>query len=176
MIISRINKDLFRLALRYVKQRIPFRIYGDFAKRLVSQVKRLQKALDNPESITEFYTVCQSRMAEELQNAEDKPFSYRSTIAEKWETLIALSEECYSVSDLLSDIKAIIKSGTSNHTDGPLLCTAHRSKGLEAQRVYILNPHLFPHPKASTTEELIQERNLEYVAYTRSLDSLTLLS
>ena len=55
------------------------------------------------------------------------------------------------------------------------LTSAHRSKGLEFDRVFILEPNLFPHPKAKTPEELLQEENAKYVAYTRAMKGLHIL-
>lgn len=56
------------------------------------------------------------------------------------------------------------------------LTTAHRSKGLEFSRVYILGRELFPHPKAKTQEELDQENNAWYVALTRAMNALHVLA
>lgn len=56
------------------------------------------------------------------------------------------------------------------------LTTAHRSKGLEFNRTYILEPNLFPHPRAKTPEELQQENNAWYVALTRAIRGLHVLA
>ena len=62
---------------------------------------------------------------------------------------------------------------------GALLTTVHGAKGLEVptfmQVVFILKPDLLPHPKAITEDELQQERNLEYVAYSRSKGRLVFI-
>lgn len=55
------------------------------------------------------------------------------------------------------------------------LTTAHRSKGLEFDRVYIAEPDLFPHPRAKSEEELGQEANAWYVALTRAKNELHVL-
>jgi len=56
-----------------------------------------------------------------------------------------------------------------------VLTTAHRSKGLEFSRVYILRDDQFPHPKAKREEDRAQEANSQYVAYTRAMDQLHIL-
>src|SRR5262252_191256 len=56
-----------------------------------------------------------------------------------------------------------------------ILTTAHKSKGLEFERVYILRNDQFPHPKAKRPEDLAQEDNAKYVAYTRAMDELHIL-
>ena len=53
-----------------------------------------------------------------------------------------------------------------------ILTTAHKSKGLEFDRVYVLRDDLFPSPKAKREEDLEQEENAKYVAYTRAKDQL----
>jgi superfamily I DNA/RNA helicase len=45
--------------------------------------------------------------------------------------------------------------------------SVHKAKGLEADRVWVLRPDLMPFPKARPGEEMLQEENLKYVAYTR---------
>jgi superfamily I DNA/RNA helicase/ssDNA-binding Zn-finger/Zn-ribbon topoisomerase 1 len=54
--------------------------------------------------------------------------------------------------------------------------TAHRSKGLEFDRVFILDPDQFPSPFAKTPEELAQESNAYYVALTRAMKELHVLA
>jgi superfamily I DNA/RNA helicase len=53
-----------------------------------------------------------------------------------------------------------------------ILTTAHKSKGLEFARVYVLRDDQMPHPKAKHPEELAQEGNTKYVAYTRAMHQL----
>lgn len=56
------------------------------------------------------------------------------------------------------------------------LTSAHKSKGLEFDRVFILEPNLFPHPKAKSEEDLAQEQNAKYVAFTRAMKQLHVLA
>jgi superfamily I DNA/RNA helicase len=53
-----------------------------------------------------------------------------------------------------------------------ILTTAHKSKGLEFSRVFILRDDQFPHPKSKHPDEIAQEDNAKYVAYTRAMDEL----
>lgn len=48
------------------------------------------------------------------------------------------------------------------------LSTVHRAKGFEADRVFVLRRDLFPSKYAKQPWQLEQERNLEYVCYTRA--------
>lgn len=60
--------------------------------------------------------------------------------------------------------------------DAIVLCTIHKSKGLESNYVYILNKKLIPNKFATTKEQLIQEKNLLYVAITRAKKALCYLN
>lgn len=76
------------------------------------------------------------------------------------------------VKDLIETITDIFKQ----EGDGTTLCTIHKSKGLEANVVYILNEFLIPSKFAISEEQLIQERNLKYVARTRAKEELHFLN
>lgn len=49
-----------------------------------------------------------------------------------------------------------------------VLSTIHKIKGQERDRVFILKPNLIPHPMVQTSQAMLQEYNLRYVAETRS--------
>jgi len=57
-----------------------------------------------------------------------------------------------------------------------MLCTIHKSKGLEADVVYILNENLIPSKFAKSPDQLKQEQNLKYVARTRAKKELYYLN
>lgn len=69
---------------------------------------------------------------------------------------------------LCAEIDSLFVAGDGQVT----FSSIHKSKGLEAERVGILKYDLLPHPKATTPAELEQELHLEYVALTRSKDTL----
>lgn len=73
--------------------------------------------------------------------------------------------------------KIILQEQLRKH-DGIALSTLHRSKGLEWDRVYILNcvKNTIPFAKQGTVEDLEEERRLFYVGCTRAKKELQLLS
>lgn len=74
-------------------------------------------------------------------------------------------EFCSAVSEIFDDSRASVQ-----------LSTVHRAKGLEAARVFILRPELLGGgSRARSPEQREQERNLEYVAYTRAEEELILV-
>ena len=60
--------------------------------------------------------------------------------------------------------------------DAVVLCSIHKSKGLEANVVYILNENLIPSKFAESKEQLKQEENLKYVARTRAKNEMYFLN
>jgi hypothetical protein len=60
----------------------------------------------------------------------------------------------------------------SDKDDSIILCSGHRSKGLEWDRVVVLRPDLMPHPGARTEADQRQEQHLEYVILTRGKEEL----
>lgn len=59
--------------------------------------------------------------------------------------------------------------------EGVQYSSVHRAKGREWDNVFILYPELIPHPMAKTPQAKGQEKNLQYVAYTRAIHRLVLV-
>ena len=76
-----------------------------------------------------------------------------------------------TVEQLVSEIQTIF----SDSAKGLTLATVHKAKGLEAPRVFILEPDLMPSRWATQEWQQEQERNLIYVAVTRALETLVYL-
>lgn len=71
------------------------------------------------------------------------------------------------LSDSIPDLKNKIKTIFTDEIQGICLSTVHKIKGLEANRVFIIRPDLLPMQNVKPWQ-YIQEKNLEYVAYTRA--------
>lgn len=81
-----------------------------------------------------------------------------------------------NVNDLKSRIHAIFRNDTENNTtinetDGIVLSTVHKAKGLEANRVFIIMPKDIP-LRSSQPWQYSQELNLKYIAVTRAKNEL----
>ncbi len=85
--------------------------------------------------------------------------------------LIAVENKC----ELMVDIKAAIERIFKNDSEGIMFMTMHKSKGLEANNVFIL-PALPRKNKRQKAWEAQQEQNLLYVAYTRGKKSLNFIT
>ena len=83
--------------------------------------------------------------------------------------LEVLSEGLKTSDELIEKISSMFSDKKIN---GISLSTIHKAKGLEANNVYIVCPSLIPCKSATLDWELEQERNLQYVAYTRAKNKL----
>lgn len=90
-----------------------------------------------------------------------------ATLQDKVTTLLFLAQLSVNITDLKAKIRAIF----TDSIEGICLSTVHKIKGLEANRVFIVRPDLLPLPNTRNWQ-YVQEKNLEYVAYTRSRDTL----
>lgn len=71
-----------------------------------------------------------------------------------------------------SSLKEKIRNVFSEDKKGIILSTIHKSKGLEADRVFFLNPELLPSKYAKTPKALYAEECLKFVAITRAKNEL----
>lgn len=99
---------------------------------------------------------------EAIQNIEDQ-----------YESLVAISENCTGVHEVKNKISMIF---TDKRSPGVTLSSMHKSKGLEADEVVIVQADRMriSHEKMKP-EDHTQERNLEYVAKTRAKKKLTMV-
>jgi superfamily I DNA/RNA helicase len=85
-------------------------------------------------------------------------------------TTIITSEGFLYTKDLIVKIRQIFMDVYSS---GVCLSTVHKAKGLECDRVFILDKEkTMPSRYAKLPWQRLQEKNLEYVAYTRAKDYL----
>jgi superfamily I DNA/RNA helicase len=92
-----------------------------------------------------------------------------------YETARIFLEEATSdkLAEVIDGIKLIYNDQAL--ADGVTLSTVHKAKGLEAKRVFILAPYEFGRAKIDDVINAQQERNIEYVALTRSKEYLGIL-
>lgn len=88
------------------------------------------------------------------------------------QTLEILADGVSSSQELIDKIKGIFANKSKEHI---VLTTAHKSKGLEFNNVYILCNSLF-NKKFDKEWERLQEKNLAYVAYTRTRNNLCFIN
>lgn len=98
-----------------------------------------------------------------------------SYIMEQYDTIKALEVLAFNCATK-NELKARIRDIFKEDSKGVCLSTIHKSKGLEADNVYILCHSSMPSKNCHHEWERIQEKNLMYVAYTRAKKILGFIS
>lgn len=175
LVMCRVNAELvstgYKLIKRGVRALIRGKNFGDGMTRLVEKAEAdvLKDELNitvraiityagelTNEAVQKFNAIPDGRGEQRALNAQ-----------ERYDCLCVLAQNAKTVNELkdtivrMFDDKAAVK-------DCVVLGTVHRTKGLEANRVFILRPDLIPHPMARGEEGRESERNLGYVAVTRA--------
>lgn len=154
-ILCRNNAPLFRCALRLLRAGRHVELSnGDVAKQLL---KVMQKFGDKKTLQAEVFAAIASWTEKEKAKVKSRA---HGLVDDKAECLRLFAEQGDTLGDALAYINHLINSsGTVK------LYTGHKSKGLEAEHVFILDEDLIG------TEQ--QEPNLRYVMQTRSSNTLT---
>ena len=157
-------KPVFHLLAQGIKVTIKGRDIGDGLVRLVKKLKAF--------TIEDFYLKLDKWKSLEEQKAQRKKSdSMIQSIEDKFECLMVISEECQNVNEIISKIEKIFSDNQSEI----VFSSIHRSKGLESDRVFILEPQLIPSKNDTKVWEIIQERNVLYVEITRDKTNLYLV-
>lgn len=159
MIICRNNKPLILVWLELIKLGKKSNIMGkDFGTSLKNLVSKLNNVRD--------IAVLLENKAKDLKELGiGNPYNSNAYQALKEKTEII--EILYYNFGSFLEVEKKIEEIFSNTVKGITLATIHKSKGLEADRVYILNWELIPSKYAITEEQLYSEKCLQYVAVTR---------
>lgn len=168
MVLCRLTAPLVSLCVQLIQQRIPAKVKGrDMGKQLsdlidaVRHMPQFQYA-----GFGRFLTAYQDEQEAKLaqrRNAE----SLIAGLRDRCETVRVCYESygCRSAEELARQIESLF----SDERQVINLMTIHRSKGLEAERVFILKPDSLPltwqHQQPWQAQ---QEMNLKYVAITRA--------
>lgn len=198
--IARTNEPLVHAALSLLAGGIPFVIVG---KDIAADLKKhIAKIIGKSRINDDDYTMDLSRALNDFRQSENDYHAGSSTkkaylqeVEEVTSALLAAIETFeqdhqnqptvkefknwlaarlggLDIEENEKDLKEYKKKLEENAV---VLTTAHRSKGLEFERVYILRYDLFPHKKAKRPEDLQGEANLKYVALTRAMRELHVL-
>jgi superfamily I DNA/RNA helicase len=198
--ISRTNEPLVHAALKLLAQGTPFVIIGkDISKDLKKHIKKMVRLGINDNSrCDELDNQLQSHLADEQNTFGNKSAktAYLSGLKEVTDALSASLQQFMTTNTGTCTVREFtqwiesklggldIEEGSENDIEKNLaqyeermalekpivLTTAHRSKGLEFDRVYLLRYDQFPHPKTlkkRLPKDMAQENNMKYVAITR---------
>jgi DNA helicase-2/ATP-dependent DNA helicase PcrA len=178
MIICRTNKPLFEAYFNLIDRGIKSHFIGkDIEKGIVQLAEKCMAPIKSRfEANLEAQLV---KLEKELavkgvRNIESH--SRYVALTEKIELLLIVAEKVQTIKELIPTIHEIF----TPQTKGVRLLTGHRSKGLENDRVFLINQYdgktLCPSSKATTQRERLAELNIMFVMITRAKRDLVFLS
>lgn len=165
MVICRKNAPLVDMAYKIILSGRKAYMRGrDIGKGFLNLILMLK-----PNSISELLTKLagyQSREEKRLL-ARDAPASAFQSLEDRCSCLGQLASLCSDVGELKRFIESLFSDDDSK--DSVILSSVHRAKGLEADRVFVLDPDSMPLILPDSLPwERQQEKNIAYVAATRS--------
>jgi ATP-dependent DNA helicase UvrD/PcrA len=178
LLVCRNTAPLVQVAYRLLAARIPAKIMGrEIGKGLTSLITKVagkRTTLDElPAKLLDYQEREVSRAMARKQEGKAQ------AVADKCEAILALIDSMTPVDRNrgVAGLVAIIDNMFSdNGGTMTTLATVHKAKGLEAPRVFILDPQRMPSKYARQPWQVQQEQNLIYVAITRALDTLVYLN
>ena len=185
MILCRNNAPLMKVYVEFLRMNKKAFIRGkDIGINLKNAVKRTGEELLNVDMkrkgvFTKLYaslfdSINELIVKSNITYADAVESSIISNKIDMIKALEILSEGLTTSEELVERIKGIFSDKKKN--EGISLSTIHKAKGLEAENVYIVCDSLMPSKQAKKKWEIEQERNLMYVAYTRSKNKLGFIS
>jgi superfamily I DNA/RNA helicase len=171
LVISRKTAPVVALALELIARNIPCRIKGREIAHDMIQIINLT-APDPPNIITHIQRIKQ--FFDQLNKANNNNHQIIAQNNDKYLYIsaILMANQSKSLPEIIAGINKLF-AGSELNQESICLSTVHRAKGLEAERVVILNPQdmpmLFPNSHPS---QIQQEQNLLYVAHTRAKKTL----
>ena len=163
MVVCRYTAPLIKMAYRLISKHIACKVKGrDIAQGLITLIDKLKC-----QSVDRLVVKLNEWLETETRRALAKdPDANLDSITDKYESLSAvIANSPFKTVDAL---KGEIEGMFADEAKGVLLLsTVHKAKGLEADRVFILDSDSMPSRRATKAWELQQENNLIYVALTR---------
>jgi DNA helicase-2/ATP-dependent DNA helicase PcrA len=184
VVICRTNAPLVVLAFALLKSNSgkKFRIQGvelgQELSRLVGYLTYKNKLSDTDiEGFNQALASYESDMIKKYSEIKNNGQRYIEEMQDKLSVIQIASANSQSISGIKVALLRLFADTKDRNCI--LLSTIHRAKGLEVvaedNTCFILKTELLPHPRATQDWELEQERNLQYVAYTRAKSNLTLI-
>lgn len=171
MVICRNTAPLAKLCMNYIANGIKAYIKGkDIGVNLINMIKRTNRARieDTFKVFSKELSKIEKRVSEGIKcsPAEARQSSQFTSYEDKVNAIMVLSEGLTTTKQVMDRIESIF---SENNKQGICLSTIHKSKGLEANSVFILCPDKLYNKMAMKIDWMAeQETNLVYVAYTRA--------
>jgi DNA helicase-2/ATP-dependent DNA helicase PcrA len=171
LVVCRTSRPLVALAYQFLRARIPARVMGkDIGEGLKSLVKKM-----NAKGIDALIGKLEAFTAREVTKALARGSEAKAeAVKDKTDSVMCLIEGLPETDRTVPALLATIDDLFNERRSGVTLATIHKSKGLEADRVWWLNASACPASWARQPWQKQQERNLCYVAATRAKNELVM--
>jgi superfamily I DNA/RNA helicase len=174
LILCRKTAPLISLCLQLIGEGLPARVKGrDVASGLIKVIDKLAKDAhfsygSLPLFVREWESI-QMRKLADLKDSESRIQQVNDTASAIVAAYSGLKIKCSTLEQFKDALLALFDDSRASIW----LSTIHKAKGLEAERVFIIKPQYLPLVwKGQQPWQFGQEKNLEYVAYTRSKSEL----
>lgn len=173
LVLCRRNAPLLGLCFELIAAGVPAVVRGrDIAVGLCKIVDKIGKR-HSIETFGEGITAWlegQSRAAARRITDEDRLADRVALLTDQAEALRVIWSK--SSATTLAGLRSAIEDLFSDERGSVMLSSVHKAKGLEAERVVILDSDALMSSRAKQPWQVEQERNLAYVAYTRAMSEL----
>lgn len=171
LIVCRTTKPLVSLCYQLISKKIPANVMGkDIGIGLTALIKKMNAA-----GIDKLVSKLEAYCAKETEKAVARGQEFKvEAISDKVDSILVMIEGLGEKERTIPKLIAVIESMFTDSKKNLTLATIHKSKGLEADKVWIINfnKRIF----ASKQEwQRQQETNLCYVAITRAKNTLVLI-
>ncbi|MEO0728327.1 MAG: ATP-dependent helicase [Bacteroidota bacterium] len=193
MIICRVKAPLVILVFQFIDQGIKVRIHEDEARDFIAELKRLFKQEERQRKlsslrggfaelkgiVTKRWQYIIEKNAERIVDATERDLhitNEKQYLEQRLEFLhkksLQWATDCPRVEDIMRRIYKFI----THEGDAIKLSTIHRAKGLEENRIFVIDYDKLPYLRLEIKDwEITQEINLKYVAITRAKEELYLV-
>lgn len=196
MIICRTSAPLIETCLFLVQMgKKAYVKGGDLKEKILYEINSVKKNYNNIIDLKRYFENNVSKMEQDIKDLDEELMNKIDNIGDIQEIEYQKRQYYWKKKniffklDLFLTILAFLKDNNiqsilqltnrieeifSETKDAICCSTIHKSKGLEANNVFLLYPHLLPHPimKGTTDWQNQQETNVEYVAKTRAKKKL----
>lgn len=178
MVLCRNTVPIVSLCIKYLSMGKKAHIIGsDIGLSLINMIKKAERKTEEFIMQNVFNRLYKERDKMIKKIMENHDFSMAEAMEEPHvvnydEKILAIDVIADGETNPISVVEKIQKIFKKGDKKGITLSTIHKSKGLESERVFILQPELMPSKRAVLDWEKTQEQNLIYVAYTRAKTTL----
>ena len=162
-VLSRKNAPLVRLCLAVLKTSKRARIEGRDIGRGIIQLVEKQKARDLV-TLEKKLAAWEQKQCQRLvaRLGEDRAAGKCAEIRDTRSTIVSLADGLKTVAELVARVNVLF---SDDGVDQVVFSSVHKAKGLEAERVFLIeDSFIMKHPRVDRSEEA----NVRYVALTRS--------